>query len=73
LVDQIVGAYFERPLNPMQRTNTLGASIADALVAKMLTEETLTKILHDGLVTEGLPDAQMPALATGCFKHVRNY
>ncbi len=66
LVDQIVRAYLERrPLNPMQRmlANTLGASIADALVGKMLTEENLTKILHDGVITEGLPDAQTPALA----------
>jgi hypothetical protein len=69
LVDQIVRAYLERqgakrPLSLMERvlTNTFGASIADALVGKMLTEETLTKILRDGVV-EGLPHAQMPALA----------
>jgi hypothetical protein len=40
-----------------------GLSFADVLVRKMLTEETLTKILRDGVVKEGLPDAQMPALA----------
>ena len=68
-VDQIVRAYLERqgakrPLSLMERVlaNTFGASIADALVGKMLTEETLTKILRDGVV-EGLPDAQMPTLA----------
>jgi hypothetical protein len=70
LVDQIVRAYLERqsakrPLSLMERVlaNTFGASIADVLVGKMLTEETLTKILRDGVVKEGLPDAHMPALA----------
>jgi Protein of unknown function (DUF2939) len=70
LVDQIVRAYLERlgakrPLSLMERVlaNTFGASIADALVEKMLTEETLTKIFRDGVVKEGSPDAQMPALA----------
>ena len=70
LVDQIVRAYLERqrakrPLKPMEKmlANTYGASIADALVGKMLTKENLTKILRDGVVTEGLPNAQMPSLA----------
>jgi hypothetical protein len=34
-----------------------------ALVGKILTEENITKILRDGVVTEELPDAHMPALA----------
>jgi len=70
LVDQIVRAYLERqgakrPLSLMERVlaNTYGASIADALVGKILTEENITKILRDGVVTEELPDAHMPALA----------
>jgi hypothetical protein len=70
LVDQIVRAYLERqgakrPRKPMELmlANTYGASIADALVGKMLTEENLTKLLRSGVVTEGLPNAQMPALA----------
>ncbi len=66
LVDQIVRAYLERlgakrPLSLMERV--LAASIADALVGTLLTEETLTKILREGVVKEGVPDAQMPALS----------
>jgi len=68
LVDQIVRAYLGRQgakLSLMERVlaNTYGASIADALVGKILTEENITKILRDGVVTEELPDAHMPALA----------
>src|SRR6476620_12085594 len=70
LVDQIVRAYLERqsakrPLSLLERVlaNTFGASIADALVGKILTEENITKILRDGVVIEELPDAHMPALA----------
>ncbi len=70
LVDQIVRAYLERlgakrPLSLMERVlaNTFGTSIADALVGTLLTEETLTKILREGVVKEGVPDAQMPALS----------
>jgi hypothetical protein len=70
LVDQIVRAYLERlgakrPLSLMERVlaNTFGASIADALVGTLLTEETLTKILREGVVKEGVPNAQMPALS----------
>src|SRR6476620_1870275 len=69
-VDQFVRAYLERqgakrPLSLMERVlaNTYGASIVDALVGKILTEENITKILRDGVVTEELPDAHMPALA----------
>jgi hypothetical protein len=65
-----VRAYLERqgakrPLKPMERVlaNTYGASIADALVGKILTEENITKILRTGVVPESLPNAQMPALA----------
>jgi hypothetical protein len=70
LVDQIVRAYLERlgakrPLKPIEQmlANTYSASIADALIGKMLTEENLTKMLRSGVVTEGLPNGQMPALA----------
>ena len=46
LVDQIVAGYLtrsgqDRPIKPLERllANTYGASIADVLVAKMLTSE----------------------------------
>jgi hypothetical protein len=55
LVDQIVTAYLiqtgqNRPIKPWERmvANTYGASIADALVSKMLTPENLTNILSKG-------------------------
>lgn len=55
LVDQIVSAYLirtgqTRPIRPIERVlaNTYGATIADALVAKMLTAENLTNILQNG-------------------------
>jgi hypothetical protein len=69
LVDQIVNAYLvrtgqNRPIKPLERlvANTYGATIADALVAKMLTAENLTNILKNGsLGADG--DSQMIALA----------
>lgn len=69
LVDQIVTAYLVRtgqnhPIKPIERllANTYGATIADALVAKMLTAENLTNILQNGsLGADG--DSQMIALA----------
>jgi hypothetical protein len=55
LVDQIVTAYLiktsqTRPIRPIERAlaNTYGATVADALVAKMLTAENLTNILQNG-------------------------
>jgi Protein of unknown function (DUF2939) len=55
LVDQIVSAYLirtgqNRPIKPIERlvANTYGATIADALISKMLTAENLTKILQNG-------------------------
>ena len=55
LVDQIVTAYLiqtgqNRSIKPWERmvANTYGASIADALVSKMLTPENLTSILSKG-------------------------
>jgi Protein of unknown function (DUF2939) len=60
LVDQIVHVYLERigekrPLRPIEKilANTAGASIADAVVTKMLTEENLTKLLNSGGVADG--------------------
>lgn len=62
LVDQIVGAYLkrlgaDRPVKPLERmaANTYGASIADAMIAKMLTEENLTDILNKGAIGVGGP------------------
>jgi hypothetical protein len=55
LVDQIVSAYLirtgqNRPIKPIERliANTYGATIADALVSRMLTAENLTNILQKG-------------------------
>ena len=68
LVDQIVSAYLTRTgqnrvIKPIERVlaNTYGASIADALISKMLTAENLTNILQNGsLSVDG--DNQMIAL-----------
>jgi Protein of unknown function (DUF2939) len=58
LVDQIVSAYLkqlgqDRPVKPLERlaANTYGASIADAMIAKMLTPENLTAILNKGVIS----------------------
>ena len=55
LTNQIVGASVERiggtrRISPMEKTliNTYGASIADAMVAKMLTADKLTEMLKTG-------------------------
>src|SRR4030081_80228 len=57
LVNQILSAYLrqlgrERPLRPLERmaANTYGATIADALIAKLLTDENLTGILKNGAI-----------------------
>jgi hypothetical protein len=60
LVDQIVSAYLRqlglnRPIKPLERmaANTYGASVADAMIAKMLTKENLTRILNSGAIGSG--------------------
>jgi len=60
LVDQIVSAYLkqigrDRPVKPLERmaANTYGASIADAMIAKLLTEENLTRLLKTGTISSG--------------------
>jgi hypothetical protein len=65
LVDQIITAYLkqlgqDRPVKPLERlaANTYGASIADAMIAKMLTPENLTAILNKGAISVG--GAQIP-------------
>jgi hypothetical protein len=57
LVDQIVSTYLkklgrDRPVKPLEQlaANTYGASIADGLIAKLVTGENLTKILNDGSI-----------------------
>ncbi len=72
LTGQIVGAYLERigatrKVGSMEKMliNTYGATIADAMAAKMLTAENLTQILKSGKVdaSQGLPAfAGLPAL-----------
>jgi hypothetical protein len=73
LTSQIVAAYLERVgatrrISPMERmlVNTYGATVADAMVAKMLTAEKLTQMLKTGKLdaTPGVPDLTgLPALA----------
>jgi hypothetical protein len=73
LTTQIVAAYLERigakrRISPMEKmlASTLGASIADAMVANMLTADKLTQILKTGNLDAkpGLPaGAGLPALA----------
>jgi Protein of unknown function (DUF2939) len=60
LVDQIVSSYLkqagrDRQIKPLERLalNTYGASIADAMIAKMLTEQNLTAILNKGSIGLG--------------------
>src|SRR5947199_4895678 len=70
LVDQIVSAYLkqmgkDRPVKPLERmlANTYGATVADAIIAKMLTAENLTRILKEGAISSGeTPIANMPGL-----------
>ena len=72
LTDQIVRAYLERTgstrrINPMEKMliNTYGATIADAMVAKILTADKLTQMLKSGhLDAPGVPSlAGLPTLA----------
>src|SRR3954447_10456139 len=73
LTNQIVAAYLERigatrRVTPMEKMliNTYGATVADAMVAKMLTADKLTQILKTGNLsgTPGIPDISgLPALA----------
>jgi hypothetical protein len=60
LVDQIVSAYLkqlgrERPVKPLERiaANTYSASVADAMIAKLLTQENLADILSKGTIGFG--------------------
>jgi hypothetical protein len=69
LVDQIVNAYLtqlgqKRPVKPYEQlaANTYGASIADAIITKMLTAENLTSILSRGEINVGEAKASMVRL-----------
>jgi DUF2939 family protein len=60
LVDQIISSYLirtgrDRPIKSFERivANTYGASIAEALVSKMLTPENLSNILQKGALAVG--------------------
>jgi hypothetical protein len=71
LTDQILAAYLDRlgarrPIKPLERmlANTYGASIADALVSKLLTEENLTRLLRTGAVGDISQEAQFGNLAS---------
>jgi Protein of unknown function (DUF2939) len=73
LTNQIVAAYLERigttrRISPMEKmlVNTFGTSVADAMVAKMLTADRLTQLLRTGGLdrTAGVPNlGGLPALA----------
>jgi DUF2939 family protein len=69
LVDQIVASYLrqlaqDHPVKPLERmaANTYGASVADAMIAKMLTQENLTAILNKGAIGSSTPIANMQHL-----------
>ncbi|MBR1199472.1 DUF2939 domain-containing protein [Bradyrhizobium sp. AUGA SZCCT0158] len=69
LVDQIVSAYLkqlgrDRPVKPLERVaaNTYGASVADAMIAKLLTAENLTAILAKGTVSSAGATVSIPRL-----------
>jgi hypothetical protein len=71
LTDQIVRAYLERTgsarkVSPMEKllVSTYGATIADAMVGKMLTADRLTQMLKSGhLDAPGVPSfTGLPAL-----------
>ena len=71
LTDQILAAYLDRlgakrPIKPLERmlANTYGASIADALVSKLLTEENLTRLLRTGAVGDISQNTQFGNLAS---------
>src|SRR3954451_10851784 len=71
LADQILAVYLDRlgakrPIKPLERmlANTYGASIADALVAKLLTEENLTRLLRTGAVGDPSQNTQFGNLAS---------
>jgi hypothetical protein len=71
LTDQLLAAYLDRlgakrPIKPLERmlVNTYGASIADALVTKLLTEENLTRLLRTGAVGDASQNAQFGNLAS---------
>jgi Protein of unknown function (DUF2939) len=73
LVEQIVAAYLaksgqKQPVKSLTQmvVQTYGASVADALVGKLLTAENLTMLLRTGRLNDSVPgiaDAQLPALA----------
>jgi hypothetical protein len=73
LVEQIVAVYLaktgqKQPVKPLTQmlVQTYGASVADALVGKLLTAENLTMLLRTGRLNDNVPgiaDAQLPALA----------
>jgi hypothetical protein len=69
LVDQVVSAYLirtgqNRPVKPLERllASAYGASIADALISKMLTADNLTNILQKGSLTSEGSGVQLTAL-----------
>ncbi|MBR0875313.1 DUF2939 domain-containing protein [Bradyrhizobium tropiciagri] len=69
VVDQVVAAYLkqlgrDRPVKPLERlaANTYGASVADAMIAKLLTKDNLTSILSKGVIRAGSGEADIGRL-----------
>ncbi len=69
LVGQIVGAYLDllgqkRVVRPMERllANTYGATVADALVDKLISQENLTQILQKGSLEDPSQKMAIPTL-----------
>jgi len=70
LVDQLIDAYLrrlgrERPIKPFERLaiNSFGASIADDLAAKLMTQENITVLLQTGAVRDNVELSGIPPLA----------
>jgi hypothetical protein len=69
-VDQLVDAYLrrlgrERPVKPFERLaiNTFGASIADDLAGKLLTQDNIAVLLQTGAVRSNVELGSIPPLA----------
>jgi hypothetical protein len=70
LVDQLIDAYLrrlgrERPVKPFERLaiNTFGASIADDLAGKLMTQDNIAVLLQTGAVRDNVELGNIPPLA----------
>jgi hypothetical protein len=70
LTDQILTAYLRKigqtkKVSPLERmvATTYGASVADAMLSKLLTAEGIAQILRGGVVSPSNPSVELPALS----------